>query len=67
MTDTTTPVDGLRPEYDETLLKKGIRGKYAEQYLAGIKIVPLAADGAAAFPNKDGVNEVAQPLSELEK
>ena len=67
MTDTTTPVDELRPEYDEPLLINGTRGKYAEQYLAGIKIVPLAADGAAAFPNKDGVNETAQPLLELEE
>ena len=56
MTDTTTPVDELRPEYDETLLINGTRGKYAEQYLAGIKTVPLAADGTAAFPNNDGVN-----------
>ena len=67
MTDKTGLNDELRPEYDEALLKNGTRGKYAEQRLAGIKIVPLAADGAAAFPNKDGVNETAQPLSELEK
>ena len=30
MTDITTPNDELCPEYDETSLKNGIRGKYAE-------------------------------------
>ena len=67
MTDTTTPVDELRLEYDETLLKDGISGKFAGQYAAGTNIVRLAPDVAAAFPNKDGVNETAQPLLELEE
>ena len=56
MTDTTTPNDELRPEYDETSLKNGIRGKYAEQYAAGTKIFLLAPDVAAAFPNEEAVN-----------
>ena len=30
-TDRTELKDELRPEYDETLLKNGIRGKYAKQ------------------------------------
>ena len=30
-TDTTELKDELRPQYDETLLKNGIRGKYAKQ------------------------------------
>jgi hypothetical protein len=67
MTDTTTSVDELRPKYDETLLKNGIRGKYAGQYAASTNIVRLAPDVAAAFPNRDGDNETAQLLSELEK
>ncbi|MDE0042985.1 MAG: hypothetical protein OXT74_13180 [Candidatus Poribacteria bacterium] len=67
ITDITSLNDELRPEYDETLLKNGIRGKYAGQYAAGTNIVRLAPDVAAAFPNKDGVNETAQPLPELEK
>ena len=57
MTDITTPNDELRPEYDETSLKNGIRGKYAEQYAAGTNIVRLAPDVIAAFPNEEVVNE----------
>ncbi len=49
--------DELRPEYDETLLKNGIRGKYAEQYTAGTNIIKLDPDVAAAFPNEKVVNE----------
>lgn len=49
--------DELRPEYDETLLKNGIRGKYAERYAAGTNIVRLDPDVAAAFPNEEAVNE----------
>ena len=49
--------DELRPEYDETLLKNGVRGKYAEQYAAGTNIVRLDSDVAAAFPNEEAVNE----------
>ena len=52
MTDITTLNDGLRPEYDETSLKNGIRGKYAEQYDDGTNIVRLAPDAAAVFPNE---------------
>lgn len=52
----TTPNDELRPDYDETSLKNGIRGKYAEQYAAGTNIVQLAPDVAAAFPNEEAVN-----------
>lgn len=54
---TTTPDDELRTEYDETSLKNGVRGKYAEQYAAGTNIVRLAPDVAAAFPNEEAVNE----------
>ena len=57
MTNRTEFNDELRPEYDETLLKNGIRGKYAEQYAAGTNIVRLEPDVAAAFPNEEAVNE----------
>ena len=58
MTNRTELNDELRPEYDETLLKNGIRGKYAEQYAAGTNIVRLEPDvAAAAFPNEEAVNE----------
>ena len=57
MTDKTDLNDELRPEYDETLLKNGIRGKYAKQYAAGTNIVRLDPDVAAAFPSEEAVNE----------
>ncbi len=47
----------LRPEYDQTVLKNGIRGKYAERYAAGTNIIKLDPDVAAAFPNEKAVNE----------
>ena len=62
MTDTITPNDELRPEYDETSLKNGIRGKYAEQYAAGTNIVCLDPDVVAAFPNKEAVNEALRSV-----
>ena len=42
---------------DETLLKDGIRGKYAKQYAAGTNIVRLDPDVAAAFSNEEAVND----------
>jgi len=58
MTDIIARNDKLRPEYDKTSLKNGIRGKYAQQYAAGTNIVRLAPDVAAAFLNEETVNEV---------
>ena len=55
--DTIIPDGELQPEYDETLLKDGIRGKYAGQYATDTNIVRLAPDVAAAFPNEEAVNE----------
>lgn len=54
--------DELSPEYDETLLKNGIRGKYAERYTADTNIVKLDPDVAAAFPNEEAVNEALRSL-----
>ena len=56
MAEITAPNDELRPEYDETSLKNGVRGKYAEQYAAGTNIIRLTPDVAAAFPNEEAVN-----------
>ena len=62
MTGGTGLNDELRPEYDETLLKNGIRGKYAEQYAAGTNIVRLAPDVAAAFPTEEAVNQALRSV-----
>ena len=62
MADITTPNDELRPEYDATLLKNGICGKYAQQYAAGTNIVRLESDATAAFPSEEVVNEALQSV-----
>ena len=49
--------DNLRPEYDETLLKDGVRGKYAQRYAAGTNLICLAPDVAAVFSDDQAVNE----------
>jgi hypothetical protein len=50
--------DDLRPEYDlKTLLKGGVRGKYAGRYREGTNLVLLAPDVARAFPTEEAVNE----------
>ncbi len=64
MTDKNGLNDELRPEYDETLLKDGIRGKYAKQYAAGTNIVRLEPDVAAAFPTEEAVNEALRSILE---
>jgi hypothetical protein len=61
--ETAKPLeDELRPEYDETLLRKGVRGKYVERYRKGTNLVLLAPDVAAAFPTEEAVNEALRSL-----
>lgn len=58
-----TPLDDeLRPEYDETLLKNGVRGKYVQRYRRGTNLVLLAPDVAAAFPTDEAVNNALRLL-----
>ena len=57
MGNESTLDDDLRPEYDESLLKNGVRGKYAERYAGGTNLVRLAPDVAAVFPNDEAVND----------
>jgi hypothetical protein len=63
-----TPLeDDLRDEYDETLLKNGVRGKYVQRLAAGSNIVRLAPDVAAAFPTEEAVNEALRLLLNVAK
>jgi len=63
-----TPLeDDLRDEYDETLLKNGVRGKYVERLAAGSNIVRLAPDVAAAFPTEEAVNDALRLLLNVAK
>ena len=61
-----TPLDDeLRPEYDETLLKNGVRGKYVQRYQAGTNVVLLAPDVVTAFPTAEAVNEALRLLMKV--
>jgi len=59
--------DELRPEYDLSQLKGGVRGKYAERYRAGTNLVLLSPDVAAAFPTDEAVNEALRLLLRVAK
>lgn len=66
--DIKTPLDDdLRPEYDETVLKNGVRGKYVERYRQGTNVVLLAPDVVAVFPDSDAVNEALRLLIKAAK
>jgi hypothetical protein len=54
--------DDLRPEYDFSRLKGGVRGKYYRRLQAGSNIVRLAPDLAKAFPTDEAVNEALRTV-----
>ena len=60
--DTKPDEDDLRPEYDASVLKGGVRGKYLERYCAGTNLALLAPDVRAAFPTDESVNEALRSL-----
>ena len=65
---TTELNDELRPEYDlKSLLKGGVRGKYAKKYRAGTNLILLEPDVAKAFPNEKAVNEALRLVMKLNK
>ena len=60
--------DELRPEYDmKSLLKGGVRGKYATRYRTGTNLVLLEPEVAKAFPNEKAVNEALKLVMRLNK
>jgi len=54
--------DDLRPEYDFTKMKGGVRGKYAERFKAGTNLVLLSPDVAEHFPDDKSVNAALREL-----
>ncbi|MEM8637831.1 MAG: hypothetical protein AAGG51_03300 [Cyanobacteria bacterium P01_G01_bin.54] len=48
--------DTLRPEYPDTLIRSGERGKYARRYQAGTNVVLIDPDLRHIFPNSAAVN-----------
>ena len=60
--------DELRPEYDmKSLLKNGVRRKYAARYRAGTNLVLLEPEVAKAFPNEKAVNEALKLVMKLKQ
>ena len=60
--------DELRPEYDmKSLLKGGVRGKYAARYRAGTNLVLLEPEVAKAFPNEKAVKEALKLVIKLKQ
>ena len=65
--DETPADDELRPEYDLSRLRGGVRGKYFARYHSRLRFVRLAPDVAAAFPTEEAVNRALRLLAELAK
>jgi len=62
----TTEINELRPEYDiKSLLKGGVRRKYAQQYREGTNLVLLEPDIAKTFPNEKAVNDALRLVIKL--
>ncbi len=59
--------DDLRPEYDFSQLKGGVRGKYVDRYKAGTNLVLLAPDVAEIFPTDEAVNDALRLLIKIAK
>ena len=57
----------LREEYDASLIRSGVRGKYAKRYHEGTNLVLLAPDVAAAFPDANPVNDALRLLMTVAK
>lgn len=59
--------DDLRPEYDLTKLKGGVRGKYARRFRKGTNLVLLSPDIAKYFPDEQSVNDALRSLVGIAK
>jgi hypothetical protein len=54
--------DDLRPEYDLSQLKGGVRGKYYRQAAAGTNLVLIDPELANVFPDSESVNRALRLL-----
>ena len=55
-------VDDLRPEYDLSQLKGGVRGKYYREATAGTNLVLIEHELADVFPDSESVNRALRML-----
>ena len=54
--------DSLRPEYDLSRLKGGVRGKYYRQAAAGTNLMLIEPELAKVFPDAESVNRALRLL-----
>ncbi|PYS23705.1 MAG: hypothetical protein DMF72_08565 [Acidobacteria bacterium] len=54
--------DVLRPEYDLSKLKGGVRGKYYRRATAGTNLVLIDPELAEVFPDTESVNHALRLL-----
>jgi len=54
--------DELRPEYDLSQLKGGVRGKYYKRAMAGTNLVLIEPDLSKAFYDADSMNRALRLL-----
>jgi hypothetical protein len=60
-------VNELRPEYDLSQLKGGIRGKYYLRATAETNLVLIEPDLVAFFPDSEAVNRALRALADAAK
>jgi hypothetical protein len=56
--------DDLRPEYDLSQLKGGVRGKYYREAAAGTNLVLIEPELASVFPDTESVNRALRLLAD---
>ncbi len=59
--------DDLRPEYDLSKLKGGVRGKYVKRFRQGTNLVLLSPEVAKYFPDERSVNDALKSLVGIAK
>ncbi len=59
--------DDLRPEYDLSKLKGGVRGKYAKRFRQGTNLVLLSPEVSRYFPDERSVNDALKSLVGIAK
>ena len=57
--------DGLRVEYDFSILKGAVHGKYYRRAIATTNLVLLDPDVAQVFPDSKTVNETLRAIAHL--
>jgi hypothetical protein len=67
MKKASTAESDMRPEYDLSQLKGGVRGKCYRRAAAGTNLVLIEPDLAILFPNSEAVNRALRVLAEAAK